>query len=443
MNGRLAACLWCCLAAYVAFPGAARAQAPVLRIRHQMMANFNSTPDFMCTVSFARSERTGKAAPVPLPPVQAEGGVVADRELYAWPSSDTGVAQLREVLALFGKLGTGAFALYSRAVFSTADATFYDGPQENVNGRTLSRVDFAMPKEGSGALGYSGTIWFEPESLAVARMTMQPDNIPPELGLKIVSQTVDYGRGALAGTSVLLPVGTELTIEDKSGKELRITGTFSDFHKYVAKQGDRMLQNGVEKTVPVTVQTSRTEPPATVSRPKPPAPPAGDTPTQDLLPQKTRIETILDEAIDERTTKAGSRLTMTIVKEIKAGNKVIVPRGSLASAHVTRIIIQNYAINTSIKQYYLVGIQFDTIEVGKQVYPVRANLESVGEPAKGTAFIPYSHDPDKWGDFDDIYQLLLCPAPERDESFLGIVREFLRISGKLRVYWSTQEPVTK
>src|SRR5580704_13717733 len=205
MATRFGACLCCSLAAYLACVTGALAQLPVRKIRQKMADSLNSTPDFICSVSIERTERMGKEPLTGLPALHLDAGIINGKELYALPSTDGDQALLRKVLALYGRAGTGSFAMYARAVFLTTDATFYDGPEESVDGRTLSRLDFAMPREvshyalyddGGKAVeaGYSGSIWTDPRSLEVERLMLKAGDLPPELGLKAVTQTIDYGR---------------------------------------------------------------------------------------------------------------------------------------------------------------------------------------------------------------------------------------------------------
>jgi hypothetical protein len=149
---------------------------------------------------------------------------------------------------------------------------------------------------------------------------------------------------------------------------------------------------------------------------------------------------ILQDPIDERTTTASGKISFTVFRDVKKDSKVILPKGATATGHVTRIIRQTYVLNTSVKAYYLVGIQLDTIDVGDRRFRIWANLERVGPPAAQICFVPLSHNPDKWGDYDDIYQLFIIPNSDRDESFLGVVAEFLRLGNNWRTYWTIAKP---
>lgn len=416
-----------------------------------MSDTFNSTGDFMCAVSIDRTERMGKDAITGLPALRVNAGIINGKELYALPATDADQALLKKVLADYDRAGTGSFAMYARAVFLTAAATFYDGPEESRDGRTLSRLDFVMPREvshysiGPAAkpveLGYSGSIWTDPNNQEVARVLLQADNIPPELGIQAVTQTLDYGRTSVAGFSTLLPVATDLTLRELSGRELRITTHFSACHQYFSKRGEQFVESRLEAPVTVSAESRATPAPAKTAPALSPASVSVTLPSiEELLPPKTPFEMILQDPIDERITTGNSRLSFSVFRDVKKDGKVVLPKGAAATGHVTRIIRQTYLLNTSVKAYYLVGIQLDTIDVGGRRLRVWANLERVGPPAAQICFVPFSHNPDKWGDYDDIYQLFIVPNAADDESFLGVVSEFLRLGSHWRTYWTLAPP---
>jgi hypothetical protein len=417
-----------------------------------MADTLNGTPDFICSVSIDRTERTGNAAPAPLSPLQVNAGIINGKELYVLPSSDTDQALLRRVLAVYKRAGTGTFAMYARAVFLTTEATFYIVPEETKDGRTLSRLDFAMPREVSHYsltsaghhvdLGYSGSIWTDPRNQEVTRVLLQADDIPQDLGIKAVTQTVDYGRIAILGIPVLLPLATDLTLRELSGRELRITGRFNDCHQFSYKRGEQFVENGLEGSVSVSAPSPAPSSPVAAA----PAPVSRPLVSQvlpsivELLPVKTYFEMMLEDPVDERSTIEGTKLSFTVSRDIKKGGKVVVPIGAKATGHVTRILRQTYPFETGQKGYYLVGIQLETIDVGDRRFRMWANLERAGPPAAQISFVPLSVDPNRFGQFDDRQTLFIVPAAEHGESFLGIVSEFLRLGGHWKTYWTIVKP---
>ena len=446
MPTRLSACLCCCVLGSATF-----AQAPARKIRQKMADTLNSTPDFICSVSIERTERTGNGAPATLSPLQVNAGIINGKELYVLPSSDADQALLRRVLAVYKRAGTGTFAMYARAVFLTTEATFYIVPDETKDGRTLSRLDFAMPREVShhslnnagrtANLGYSGSIWTDPHNQEVTRVLLQADDIPLDLGIKTVTQTIDYARIGILGIPVLLPLATDLTLLELSGRELRITGRFNDCHQFSYKRGEQFVENGLESTVSVSAPSPALSSPAAAPAPVSPPVVSHALPSiVELLPVKTFFEMMLEDAIDERSTIEGTKLSFTVSRDIKKGGKVVVPMGAKATGHVTRILRQTYPFETGQKGYYLVGIQLETIDVGDRRFRIWANLERVGPPAAQIGFVPLSVDPNRFGEFDDRQTLFIVPAAEHGESFLGIVSEFLRLGGHWKTYWTIVKP---
>ena len=417
-----------------------------------MADTLNGTPDFICSVSIERTERTGNAAPAPLSPLQVNAGIINGKELYVMPSSDADQALLRRVLAVYKRAGTGTFAMYARAVFLTTEATFYIVPEKTKDGRTLSRLDFAMPREVShysltnsgrtANLGYSGSIWTDPHNQEVTRVLLQADDIPQDLGIKAVTQTVDYARVSILGIPVLLPLATDLTLRELSGRELRITGRFNDCHQFSYKRGEQFVENGLETMVSVSAPSPAPSSPAAAA-PAPVSPPVVPQVLPsivELLPPNTYFEMMLEDPIDERSTIEGTKLSFTVSRDIKKGGKVVVPMGATATGHVTRILRQTYPFETGQKGYYLVGIQLETMDVGDRRFRMWANLERVGPPATQIGFVPLSVDPNRFGQFDDRQTLFVVPAAEHGESFLGIVSEFLRLGGHWKTYWTIVKP---
>ena len=456
MATRLRAGLWFCLAAYLAPAGGVWAQAPIRRIRQKMTDSLSNTPDFVCSVSMERRERRGSDTPIKLLPVHFDTGVLNGKELFALPATEEDKTHLREVLAIFDKAGTGSFALYSRAVFLTAAATFYDAPDETKDSQHLARVDFTVPPDVSTytvnrngkpvTVGYSGSIWTDPGSSEVVRLALQADSIPADLGMKTVTQTFEFAHARMAGATVVMPAASDLKLVELSEREMRLTSQFSDCHQYIAKRGELFVETASGTAAPAEAGA----PPIRVSaRTAPETSPAAPPPAQagPQFPEKLVLEVMLAEAIDERSTIPGSKLSFTVVKDVKKGGKVIVPRGTEVTGHITRIMQQEYSWLTNLKRYYLVGLQLDRLIAGDQRFQVRANLESLGPPynfpmypyppVASFGFIPYSHDPNKWGTFDESRTLFQIPPVDPGESFIGIVNEFLRLPDHLKMYWST------
>lgn len=422
------------------------AETPVRRIRQKVIDSLGNTPDFVCSETIESTERLGRAATVTLPAIRVTAGVINGEERYALPANEDDRLRLRQVMAVFGKGGTGSFALYSREVLLTTDATFYGIVNESKDGIALSHIDFAMPQDGSTyalnvggkrvGLGYKGSIWMEPATFEMVRLALRADDPPAGSDIKSVSQSFVFGHTRFPPHTVLMPVSMELDLQERSGDQRLVTAHFSDCRQYVSKRGDQFVE--AAPGPPIEVAAS---PAGEVLAP---AVAAGARPEGPFLPAKLELQTTLSEAIDERKTAQGTRLSLTVTRDVKQKGNVIVPKGAAIQGLVTRIIRQVFAISQGWKAYYLVGIRLDTVAAGSGRFQLVANLESLAGAGRMAAtnsiyFVPYSNDPDRWGTWDSWRAILVVPKPDRGESFLGVVDESLRLPDHFAMNWRTVE----
>ena len=352
--------------------------------------------------------------------------MINGKELYAWPSTEADVALLKDALADYTRAGTGTFATHARQVFRTNIASLYPASDETDGGRKVHRVEFAVPKEGSKLTfevngknvvsGYSGMIWSEPDKNDVIRLDVQPTDIPSELGLKSITQTIRYERGAIQGVSTILPSTSEVVLQDSDGKETRVFVKVADCHLFTTQKGTQFIQSALSDALP-PVET------------------AGANGT---LPPKTSLELSLEEAVDERDAIPGFKLTWKVSRDVKVNGKVLIPKGAIARGTITRVSRQSYRAMASYKTYFIVAIQLSTIETAEQKYRVVANLETIGPATTITCFLPFSESPDKWGLYEDARDQLVFPRPEPGEAIIGVVREYLRIPKQVRMVWVTK-----
>jgi hypothetical protein len=420
------------------------AEIPVPRIRQKVIDSLGNTPDFICSETIESTERLGRAATVTLPAIRVTAGVINGKELYALPANEDDRSRLRQVMAVFAKGGTGSFALYSRAVFLTTDASFYGMVSESKDGISLSRTGFAIPQDASTyalnvggervRLGYTGSIWMEPTTFEMVRLVLRADDPPARSDIKSVSQSFVFGHTSFPAHTVLMPVSMEFDLQERSGDQRLLTAHFSDCRQYVSKRGDQF----VEAAPPIEMAAS---PAGEVA----PAVAAGARPEGPFLTAKLELQTELIEAIDERTTVQGTKLSLTVTRDVKQKGNVIVPKGAAIQGLVTRIIRQVFPNAQALKAYYLVGIRLDTVTAGSGHFQLVANLESLAGAGRmaitnSIYFVPYSSDPDRWGTWDSWRAVFVVPKPDRGESFIGVVDESLRLPGHFAMYWRTVEP---
>ncbi len=409
------------------------AQAPLVRARTRVSDSFGRTQNFVCAVSIERTAKAGSAAPTSLPGLKVNTGVIDGRELYE-TVPETEIPVLQSMLEEYTSAGTGAYALYSRPVFMTTLASFYDQPAETLNGKPRLRWDFRMPKESSRyaiaikgqriPAGYSGSLWVDPDSFDLARLELQADDIPPDSGIKSIVQRFDYGRARIADIDVLMPVASELIVKTGDG-ERKLTAQYSDCRRFESKLARKMLE-----LTPVTAaapgQTAAGTPPAEAS----------------IVPNGLRMETTLETVIDERTVAANDTVSFRLTRDLKAKDGAVVARkGAVLDATLIRIGQHVFRVGSYWKRYYLVGIRAAAIQDADKTIPLNANLEIMGPTASLMIFLPFSQDPGKWGPGDYTIEardrLTFPKNTENGESIIGVWIEYLRIPKGIRCIWST------
>jgi len=76
-------------------------------------------------------------------------------------------------------------------------------------------------------------------------------------------------------------------------------------------------------------------------------------------PARLTLDVNLEDAIDEKATSPGSKVTFKVSKDVKREGKTLVPKGAVINGRVTRVSRQSYRVGETRKDYYIVGIQLD------------------------------------------------------------------------------------
>jgi hypothetical protein len=399
--------------------------------RQRVADSIGSTQDFVCTVAMDVSSKGGGAAETHNA-AQVDAGVINGKELYVNPATDADYKTLTEILTQHARAGTTLFALYLRPVFLTSVASFSPGGTQPINGVQAPRWEFTVPKESSRyaltwngkpiPLGFSGSYSIDPDKGDMIQSEMSPDDIPKNVEIAEIKQTITYARSKIGGVSVILPTSNVVAVKEDSGRELQIRSKVENCRTFITKPGLRFLSGEVA------------EEPRTSAGPSTSAP-AGKT-----LPANLTLDTSLEEGIDQKTASPGSAFTLRLAKDVKSGKEVLVRKGAKISGHVTRISRLAYRANTATVEFYVVGVQLDTLDDGTDRYRVAANAELIGPTTTIETFLPYSQDPKKWGRFEDIRDQISFPAQQPGDSLIGLVRPYMRIPSNLRIVWSTVTP---
>jgi len=162
-------------------------------------------------------------------------------ELVNGKPADPAKRRWHTPLSTEGEFGT----LLSRLVDPASDATFTWNRWENLRGKRLAVFDYTVDKEHStltmrlsdlaeGVLPYHGSVYVDPDTGAVWRVTDSADSdIPRDLEMKAIGTVIDYAETTIGGNSYLLPATASVLVVTETGK-VRNDLEFQDYRKFEA-----------------------------------------------------------------------------------------------------------------------------------------------------------------------------------------------------------------
>jgi hypothetical protein len=328
-------------------------------IRQKMRENLAHLPNYTCRLTIERSTRpAGSRRYRPVDTVHMEVGLVAGTELYAWPGQKFESQRLDEMMPAGGAVGTGDFALHVHSIFVADAATFRYAGRGAEDGREVVRFEYRVPRSksryllqsGTGAefVGYGGSFSADAGTLALVRLEIVIEQIPPELRISRAQSRLTYAPARIGGQDFLLPHSSELTMADAGGGEERNLTRFENCRQY---QGEAVV--------------SFTEPAAAAEAPKAIA--------EIRLPADLLVEmTLVSDLFGERAA-IGDPIAAAVSRDVVKAGKIIIPKGAKVTGRITRI----GRWTGGRVPYQFAGIRMSTIEFGGSRAEFTGSLESM------------------------------------------------------------------
>jgi len=331
------------------------------QIKVRMEENLLRQPDYTCLETIERSRRRPPARRYQLlDTVRLEVALVGGKELFSWPGArEFQDRDLRELVPT-GTIGTGSFALHARSVFLSSWPRYRRVGEETLAGRRCHRYDYSVALAGSGyylrvgerkaRVPYEGSFWVDADSLDLVRLIVEARQIPPELELESVTETIDYARVAIGEGEFLLPVRSETILVDVAGAEHLNRTSFTDCRQYVGES-----------------RLTFDEPPDS-----PPAPAPAPAPVEVELPENAYVELELKSVIEGSRSRIGDPVEAILRAPIRRGREVVMPKGAVARGrlvHLERI--------GGRQGWYVVAIQFEALEHADRRAVLLARLERI------------------------------------------------------------------
>jgi hypothetical protein len=205
---------------------------PVLllqRIRSRIAEHLFLLSNYTCHVVIARLERAANSSSLHRrDSVELDVAFVGNSELFSRPGETQFVEQPISQIVPDGMIGNDTFGSHDDDVFLGDGPTFKYAGLCKRDGHKAFRYDFRVPLENSRLLvkqgasadamvAYQGSFWVDAETLDMLRLTWKTDHIPPSVGIRSITKSMQYQVVHVGNSDFVLPLHSELTSFDQQG----------------------------------------------------------------------------------------------------------------------------------------------------------------------------------------------------------------------------------
>jgi hypothetical protein len=326
------------------------------KVKRQIAAGVKRLPDYTCLQTSERYRR--KAGET-----QQERRVdtlvlevlnAGEKELYASPGDHSFRGEAPAAFAGHGMSGTGSFGLFLRTLFVNDNGMFQFRGEENLRGRKALRWFFRVPSTLSGytvhldfsygKVGMTGSFVVDAETLDLMRLVVSGDEIPPNLQLLSVTQTVDYAPTRIGPRDEVLPQSATMRMIQESGEQSRNVVEFTHCQSFLVES-----------------KLSFFAPDDPAKAPPPPEPPRpitdGLTVTIELTGPITTAHTV------------GGLIEGRVLGEVRDGRRLVAEAGSAVRGRLRRLEMLDGS--------WAVGLEFTDVETVAGPARFYANLVDI------------------------------------------------------------------
>jgi hypothetical protein len=313
------------------------------QIRREIGKSLEALDNYTCVETVEREERkNGRQRFQHVDTVNVEVAVVKDSELYSWPGAKE--FEDRDVADMVGAglISTGGFRSAIKSVLIDNNSTIKFRGNEEILGHRAIRWDYTIPLnlsgwdvqiEGRGGrVSETGSFWADAETLELLRLETVAHDIPPDLRVTNIRESLDYARMRGRSQDLLLPQSIETSVTKQNGVESRNRIEFSHCREF---SGAAELSFNK---------------PASIERPAPPV-------TELQIPAGLEISVRMAQAIDSKTAAVGDSIRAIIEAPVRSHGADLIPKGALLLGRIRRLERQ-----LAPRPYYLVGLEFTDIE---------------------------------------------------------------------------------
>ncbi|MBM3759613.1 MAG: hypothetical protein FJW36_05135 [Acidobacteria bacterium] len=336
------------------------------RIRQAIKRHLDNMPNYTCLQTVERYQKFPGAEQESLIDVlRLEVGYVAGKEIFGWPgSSQFEDSELRSLVTT-GAFSTGEFTLHARSIFLGDGTMFRGGGEVDLEGQRVLRFDYVTPNLRSGyelrnpkknigaVVAYHGSIWARKDNFELLRISIETDDIPPEIEIRNASNLMEYQTLKIGSTDALLPLRSVIRLIDDTGR-LAINRTRLSRCKQYSGESTLSFEDVSDSTA------------------------SGPKASRELVFEPyTEIELALEQEIAHGEHAVGDAIKATLRRDIKVGKKVLAEKGSIAKGRILRL--EHYAPGN--ESIFNVTLQFDELIGADWNSSLRLRLVRAESPA--------------------------------------------------------------
>ena len=382
----------CCILFCTLLSGQTLVQPPddpsetLLKIRQQVAASISRLPNYMCTETVER--QTFRLDPLPrvrdgdgceelieslskspknlklesTDRLRLDVALNSKTEMYSWVGEGRFDDRNLSEIVNRGTTSTGAFGSFLHAIFVTSGPAFtYEGESQE-DERHVLKYDFVVPITRSGYVvsnnslsrvtGYKGTFTVDAKTLALLRLEIQTDPLPPELKVCRTNTAMDYTRVQMNGGDVLLASEATVRMLGTDGHQSQNRTAFKGCHQFMGESKLIFDEQPADGNISASTATKM----KIVE-----------------LPKGLKLPIALTQTIDPTTAAAGDVVTGRLSRAIKdSGSGLTVPKGVKLSGRILEIITYQTPQGANLE----LALKWESMEIDGAIHPLRLAVRS-------------------------------------------------------------------
>jgi hypothetical protein len=329
------------------------------RIKRHVREQVERLPDYTCLETAVRYRNRGAR---PIDVVMLEVLNAGTKELYGSPGARDFSSENPSAFTAGGMTGTGTFGLHLRTLFVNDNAMFTYRGEEEVGGRPAVRYDYRVPQLMSGftihrayargVVGMKGSFWADPKTLGLLWLEVEADEIPERLDLLSATERIEYEPMRIGDRDIVLPQSAELRMVDADGTESRNLVEFTHCRSFSAETKIRF-----DEPAPLVWESAA----------------AAKAAERGAIPAGLMVTIALWTPLNGHEP-VGALIEGRVAAGVRQKGKVVIPEGAVVRGRLRRMEAQD--------GYFMVGLEYDEIEIGGAPSRFYGNVQEVEKPAK-------------------------------------------------------------